>query len=298
MNTNDEYIAGVDIGGSHITVALVDLKTREIIENTLVRKSINAKEAADYLIQTWATIIKESFGKMNLLPGKVGIAFPGPFNYSKGICLIKEQNKYRSLYRLNLRELLSEQLNIPGENIMFRNDAACFLQGEIYTAPAGQLHNAAGITLGTGLGSAYNINGLAVDAELWKMPFKKGIAEDYLSGRGIIQLYNEITGNTAENVKEIVDRYKTNNDPLIALTFQRFGELMGEFIVKLTEENNIQHIILGGNITKTWNLFAPALKKLLEKEQISIAVRPTSLGEKAVMLGAVGFMQAVSTNNA
>ena len=57
---------------------------------------------------------------------------PGPFDYEAGICLIRDQNKYPMLYGLNVKEHAGAGLAINADDIYINNDAACFLQGEVF----------------------------------------------------------------------------------------------------------------------------------------------------------------------
>lgn len=290
MVLKETIIAGVDIGGSHITAALLNIETREVLQETVIRKSVSSNQSAPVLINEWASVIKESYHIAGLEPYKAGIAFPGPFDYNKGICLITEQEKFRNLYGLNIGDLLSSKLNIPAQNILFRNDAACFLQGEIFAGNVNNDAGLAGITLGTGLGAAVYNGEKVSDADLWNYPFKNGIAEDYLSAGGILRMYKNQTGKTIANVKEIVDEYAVNKDSCIKEIFCRFGKLTGEFVEILYHQKKINKIIFGGNISKAWELFAPCLKTYLKENNIPVIIHPTTLGEMAVLTGAVGFL--------
>jgi glucokinase len=195
-------VAGIDIGGSHITVALVDLNTRSVLPNTRIRKTIDSHASANNIIAEWSSIIKRTF-KDNDCRKKIAVAMPGPFDYEAGISYIRNQNKYDSLYGLNIKSLLAESLQIDESDILLKNDAACFLQGEVFGGAAKGFKKAIGLTFGTGLGSARFINEISEDAELWQSSFLNGIAEDYLSTRWIVKRYYEMTGIQVQNVKEL-----------------------------------------------------------------------------------------------
>src|SRR5687768_3496834 len=104
--------AGVDIGGSHITVALVDMSSGAVIKNTWRRLPVNSQNKAQDIIAQWCKAIKESFAAHPVAPAKIGIAMPGPFDYTNGIALMQNQNKYDALYGLNIKQMLSEKLHI------------------------------------------------------------------------------------------------------------------------------------------------------------------------------------------
>ena len=54
-----ELIAGVDIGGTHISVCLIDLNSGELIESSFVRASIDPALDKDIIIKDWADPIKK-----------------------------------------------------------------------------------------------------------------------------------------------------------------------------------------------------------------------------------------------
>lgn len=46
----------------------------------------------------------------------IRLAFPGPFDYEQGICLMKGLDKYDRLYGINLRQVFSERLGVARES--------------------------------------------------------------------------------------------------------------------------------------------------------------------------------------
>src|SRR5687768_16206029 len=96
-------IAGVDIGGTHITVCLVDIKENNIIAESSGRAHIDTSLDKDSIIKSWAEVIAEAHKKSSTPINKIGIAMPGPFDYENGISLIRGLHKYESLYGLNVK---------------------------------------------------------------------------------------------------------------------------------------------------------------------------------------------------
>jgi glucokinase len=68
-------------------------------------------------LSIWAETIKQALKGSE--DGRIGIAMPGPFDYLTGICLMKNVNKYESLYGLNIKQELSDRLGIDVQNIVF-----------------------------------------------------------------------------------------------------------------------------------------------------------------------------------
>ena len=129
---NNNIVVGVDIGGSHITAALIDLQAHAIIRDSLVRRQINSNGDADQIITEWTTAINDCKLFHPETSKKLGIAMPGPFDYETGVSLIRGLGKYESLYNCNVKTLLAESLNIEAADIFMMNDANCFLKGELF----------------------------------------------------------------------------------------------------------------------------------------------------------------------
>src|SRR6187431_2124409 len=119
----NKIVLGVDIGGSHITATMVDLERGNRIDNSEVREPVNAKGTVDEIISLWTDVINRAFVNQNISVKKMGIAMPGPFDYNKGIAWMKNQDKYDSLYGLNVKDLLAKSLHISPDCIKFLNDA-------------------------------------------------------------------------------------------------------------------------------------------------------------------------------
>ena len=283
-------VLGVDIGGSHITAALVDLETRAVIPGSRKRKLVDSKVGAREIIDEWCTVIREAFQDTDCSDWNIGVAMPGPFDYEKGICLIKDQDKFQSLYQQNVCDLLGHELGIAPASIKLMNDAACFLQGEVFGGAARGYNPVIGLTLGTGLGSAICRNGVAEDADLWKSPFKEGIAEDYLSTRWFVARYQQLSDKTVTGVKELMEE----ETPYVQQVFQEFGANLGDFLVPLIQESKAGAVVLGGNIANALPLFLPSLEKRARENHPGVLIRQALLNEDASLIGAASCWQEVS----
>jgi glucokinase len=236
------------------------------------------------LITAWANVIKEVYEPVAPDEVLIGIAMPGPFDYENGICLIKDQDKFKSLYQVNLKEELAKYLAIPPTAIRFINDAAGFMKGEVFGGAAKGYQNAIGLTLGTGLGSAISINGVAKDAGLWNSPFLGGIAEDYFSTRWFVKKYEDLTGNVFAGVKELAAIAET--DPYAKQIFNEFGRGLGHFLADLIKANQAEVVVLGGNISQAYHLFAPHLIDNLKAYHLDTEIKVALLNEHAALIGA------------
>lgn len=285
-------VVGVEIGGSHITTALVDLEKQQILEESKRRKFINSQADAGSILKAWSEIIRSLWDSFPQKVERIGIAIPGPFNYEDGISLILDQDKFNSLFNLNVKRELSNILGIPPGNIKFTNDAASFLQGELFCGAVQNQDGVLGLTLGTGLGSAYSIQGIAYDAGLWNSSFKEGIAEDYLSTRWFIKRYKELSGITVSGVREMLE-----TDDLISIqkVFEEFGKTLGLFLIPQIENKKYKAIVFGGNISNASDYFFPFLKEFLNSHNINLPLRVSILQEEAALIGAASLWDKAGT---
>ena len=301
----DKVILGVDIGGSHISSALVKAgDAASILDNSFNRKKVHSSGSAEMILSEWADAIATSLQNLNghALEG-IGIAMPGPFDYAQGISRMKEVNKYNALYGLNIKEALKSQLNIEYDlPVIFENDASCFGLGECICGEAKGFKRVIAITLGTGLGACFiKENQLMLGGEgvpeggyLYNCPFKSGIAEDYISSRWIMERFENITGESL-TVKEISARAERNNHREAGNVFLKLAENIAELLTPWIQSFQADCLVIGGSIARSSTLFLPALNKALgDKLNIPISIKISDKMELSAIAGAAGLFQNVN----
>ena len=287
INTKEnKLVTGVDIGGSHITCGVVDTDKRILIQNSLIRQSVNADGAAEEIIDTWCKAIEQV---LKLSPENIthiGIAMPGPFDYAQGISWMHNMNKFENLYGINIKQQLSEKLNLPKDHIFFRNDAEAFLAGEMACGAGRGFNNGIGITIGTGLGTAVHVKGKTKDVAMGvNTPFNEGVAEDYISTRWFVKRWLEVSKESISGVKEFTEIMK--HDTRAQSIFSEFLGNLEKFIaIFIRKENATEIVILGGNIANVLTDFLQEIEKNLQKEFPNICLRKAELGENAALIGA------------
>ena len=289
MNTVN--VTGVDIGGSHITAGLVNIVTRTVVHDSLVRRPVNPHAGAEEIIAAWENTIRQAAFSFGTTPYRVGIAMPGPFDYEGGTSLIKGFNKYESLYGLNVKELLAQQLGIRTADIKLKNDAAAFLQGEIFCGAAAGYERAVGVTIGTGLGSAKTIGDNTIECGVNISPLHGTIAEEYISIRWFLKRYQELTGQSVKDVKTIAAL--AAKEAAAAQVFQEFTVNLATVLQRFMAEEQPDVVVIGGGIANAFDLFAPQLMTLLQDRGVNIPVKQSLLGETAAMAGAACIFQHI-----
>jgi predicted NBD/HSP70 family sugar kinase/mannose-6-phosphate isomerase class I len=298
---NKGVILGVDVGGSHISSALVGAGDGLVLEDTFCKDSVDPQMNSSQIFRRWAATMKASLSKLRgqELAG-IGIAMPGPFDYVGGTSLIDGVNKYRQLYGINVREALKDQLGI-GEDlpVFFENDAFCFGVGESCTGKAAAAGKIIALTLGTGLGSAFVMDnrlcregeGVPPGGYLYSVPFLDGMAEDYISARWLIRTYCERSGLALPDVREIARRAQTERDPAALDLFENFGRYMGALLEIWSRSFGADCLVMGGSISKAAPLFLPAMQGVLSAGGIDIPIYLSEKMEMAAMAGAVALMR-------
>ncbi|HTJ14806.1 MAG TPA: ROK family protein [Dinghuibacter sp.] len=252
---------GVDIGGSHVTAAWVNDSNRQVLEETLTRAPLDAAASPRAVIGAWAGAIRSTLERLpGQTPEAVGLAMPGPFDYSRGISLIEGLHKYDRLLGLNVRQALTDALGLP---VFFENDAFCFGLGEALIGKAAGHRRAIALTLGTGLGCAFiedgrilrSGSGVPPGGFLYNMSFRDGIAEDYVSARGLQAAY----GPASPGVRALADLAR-KGDPSAKAAFAAFGRALGEVLAPWVNSFQSEIVILGGSITHAADLFLPTVQ--------------------------------------
>lgn len=298
--SDSAYVVGVDVGGSHILSGAIALASGNLLEQSLFETKIDNKAPRSTILEAWASTINKT---LQCLSGKqiqgIGFAMPGAFNYKTGVALFEGNEKYESLYDCNVPQTLGPLLISSDLEMRFLNDATSFAVGEAWRGEAAGKGRAISITLGTGFGSAFVVNGIPVTSGntvpehgcLWHLPFMNGIGDDYFSTRWFTKRYQEITGTTMPGVKEIHDLAQQGDVKAMRL-FHEFGSNMAVFIAPWFRNFRPEVLVMGGNISKAWQLFAQPFHKQLLKEGLTLEVKVSRLKEHAALLGSARLFEA------
>jgi len=297
---------GVDIGGSHITAVAVAMDKHHIIEGSRVSNPVDNKAEPDEIIRVWSNTLKKVLGGMQLFNLRgIGFAMPGPFDYVKGICLIRGVPKYEKLYGVNVGKAISSALGLPCDcRVRFMNDASSFAVGESWAGKGESYKKIMAITLGTGFGSAFVddripiVEGATVPKMgcVYHLPFGTGIADDYFSTRWFTGRYREVTGKEAEGVKEVAREASGNSS--VQDIFREFGSNLGSFLAPWLIRFEAEILVIGGNISYSWDLFGSSFENELRGAGCTTVVAISELKEDAALLGSAylldeGFWSAV-----
>jgi predicted NBD/HSP70 family sugar kinase/mannose-6-phosphate isomerase class I len=284
MSKHTGITLGVDVGGTHFSAALAE--DGRLLADTYRRLPVDAAAGAAHLLDTLAGLMNAVMGLVEVPVSGIGIAIPGPFDYDGGVSMIQGLNKYENLYGLNIREALRDRLKTLAVPIRFENDAACFGLGAARSAAGKKYNKLIVVTLGTGLGACFIDHGLLLKSGpgvptsgyLYNIPFKGGIAEDYLSARWLLGMY------PATTVREMAER--AGRDAVAAAAFRELGVNLGLLLTPWIRRFEADAIVIGGGIASAYALFGPSMG-------LEVPVIVPEDAERVGLAGAAGLAGAV-----
>jgi glucokinase len=254
-------VGALEIGGTHAASAIVDAATRRVV-GRVARVPLDPRGGRTELAGAILRVALDAAAGTAV--ARWGVAVPGPFDYARGICLIRGVAKLEALYGLDLRAQMAQALTVEANAIRFLNDADAFLLGEWWAGAAGGSRRAMGITLGTGLGSAFLVDGRLVEEGPGVPPegrfdlldFDGRPVEEAISARAIRRSYSVLAGDGSEalDVVDIAARARSG-EPAARSVLIGFGASLGRFVAPWLTDFAPQCVVLGGSIARAWALF-------------------------------------------
>jgi glucokinase len=283
-------VIALDVGGTSVKSGVVALRGQIIGKPSIT--AINSSSDVDSILTTFAQIISTHLDKSqtsNILG--VALGFPGPFDYAAGICLIEGVGKYGAIYGINMRDALRTRLGLGDLPIRFRNDAEAAVVGEARYGAGRNYPRVIGVTLGTGCGSAFLVNGVPVTSGpgvppngwLYPVLFRGLRADDAFSRRGL-EARLRSAGVAAVDVTKAATAARAG-DPAARQVFEAFGADLGTFLNSFAVAFAAEVVLVLGRIAGAIDLFGPPLRRVL-----SVPALPGERGPDAALLGAADLL--------
>lgn len=230
----------------------------------------------------------------------IGVAVPGPFDYAHGIP--RMTHKFQAVNGVSLADMLRELPGVgPGMPLAFVHDVNAVLLGELARGNARGFRNAAVVTLGTGLGFACALDGEVQYSPLgsprisiYNRPCRDGILEDWVSKRGFLRTYAELTGR-ADLALTVADlgRMAGEGDAAARETFAAVGGILAGSLADLLAELRIGCLLFGGQISRSFALLEPALREGLRGVTCLERIAPVAHIGHAAFYGVLAGMDGV-----
>lgn len=296
----NNYYLGIDVGGSHIVGAMVNPVNGVIDSGSVYEVKIDSGAKSFEIIRDLQNLISHFLLSYGDQIGGIGVAIPGPFDYKKGISKIEGVSKFDSLFGMNIAEEIRFVFNDRSKPLVFLNDASAFALGEFYSGAAKNSQRSIVITLGTGFGSTFLIDGeiqqakddgIPANGYLYDVPYKGSIADDYFSTRWFINRWYEETGDRISGVKDIVDFAEEGEYVDVALkVFNEFSSGLSEFLEYWLKTFKADTLVVGGNIAKASKYFSGYLMEDLTNRGVcDTEIQICKLWDKASIAGAAMY---------
>lgn len=298
---------GVDIGGSHIVCGGVDLHSATLVDGTQFQRKLDRNASKEELFTAWAEPINQTIAAVKAISDSgpvagIGFAMPGAYNYRKGIALFKGNDKYESLYGADIRKEFIPYLAEPLVPIRFVNDATAFGIGTAFLQGGEHDGKLIAITLGTGFGSSFIDAGVPVvgghkvppHGSLWHLPFEGNIADESFSTRWFVDAYEKATGTIVKGVKEVAEMAGT--DRRAQALFDAFGTKLGRFLSPWVRRFEANKLVVGGNISKSWDLMDSSFQRGLGENRHGLKVSASLHLEEAALIGGAKLLDDMYWN--
>jgi len=247
----------LEIGGTHVTAALVDPDGWHVQRAT--RHDVDADASAAAIIDRFA----RAGAALHAAPGATwGVAMPDPFDYRTGVALFEGVGKFAALRGVDVGSALRDRLR---GSFRFLNDADAFVLGEWAAGSAVGVRRCAGITLGTGVGSGWLVDGWVVDpgappgGRLHRMDVAGRPLEDVVSRRAIRRAYAEAGGDPDADVKQIAAAARAG-DARARRVLDAAMTALGRVVGRCVNGFRADLLVVGGSMSASWDLFAPAFR--------------------------------------
>ncbi len=295
----DGFALGVDVGGTSVKAALITADG-EVVPGTFRIFDPESTKSAHVILGHFGRALKEL---IQAGPRAVGLAFPGPFDYVRGISQIRGLGKYDDLYGRDLTRDLHRVLHLGTDTpLRFLNDAVAFGLGEAHFGAARGLRRVLCVTLGTGCGSVFLVDGAVVTEGqglpphgwLYSLPYKGSTLDEVLSRRGLLHLWASAQpASTDLDAADLAAR--ASMDPVAAAVFVRFGEVMADALAPIVLDFAADAVVVGGRLAKSAHLFLPALRRgLAQRGLTTAALQAQDIDGAAVRGAAVAALPNVS----
>ncbi|MEV0849695.1 ROK family protein [Streptomyces sp. NPDC049954] len=256
----------LEIGGTHVTAALVDTGRAAVLQDSVRHAALDPGAPAEEILGAVLACAREVAAP----PGATwGAAVPGPFDYARGVARFSGVGKFDALAGTDLGRALTAGLPGAGAHFRFLNDAHAFTLGE-WAVGAGRGHGrVVGLTLGTGVGSAFLADGALADegpgvpheGHVHLLTIDGRPLEETVSRRALLRRYAAETGHSPDDgvdVRDLAERARAG-EAVAGRVLHRAFHALGAALAPWLSAFGAEAVIVGGSVARAWDLVRPAV---------------------------------------
>jgi len=311
-----EVVIGIDIGGTNTEIGIVTGSGECLVKSSM---RTDAYFDAKLFVEEIARNINEMLSNY---PGSnfsgIGIGAPNG-NFFKGTIEYAPNLKWRGV--VHLVEMMKNHFKVP---ILLTNDANAAAMGDMIYGGAKNMKNFVLITLGTGLGSGFVVNGeLLYGHDGFAGEFghinafpngrlcgcgRLGCLETYCSASGITKTVIELLGNTEESSvlrnlradeisSKLIYEAALKGDTIALKAFDFTCRVLGTKLADIVAITSPEAIFLFGGLAGAKEFIFSLTKKYMEESLLSIfknkvKILPSVLPQNnAAILGAAALIK-------
>ena len=284
------FAIGVDLGGTNLRAAAVEESgnSLEVLESPTA-----ADRGREHVLDQIAGGIRRlmhKYGARHRLLG-VGVGVPGIIDLEAGV--VRSAANLPGWADFPVRDRLESAL---GVTVALENDANCAALGEKWLGAGRDVDDLCMLTLGTGVGGGFVVNGkpwhgvLGMAGEFGHMTViadgipcpcgSRGCLEQYASATAIRRMALEAIAQHKSaglsRVAEIDPQFSARSvfelarqgDRAAQAIFDIMGSALGIALANLINALNLPLYVIGGGGAAAWPAFSPALLNELERRSI------------------------------
>jgi glucokinase len=301
---------GVDIGGSHISAALVNSNGKVITKKVIsFLLPPDGKKGLFIIEQLIHEVVYARLARLDSIIG-VGVSCPGSIDFQQGVVIADSPNLI-GWKGTRIRQALETTFKIP---VVIDNDANLAVWGEKYWGAGKNSRNLICLTLGTGVGGGIIINNKIYRGshfyagEIGHMKIKpdgplcscgsRGCLEALVGAGAIVREFikpkTTSTISSQITAKTVFDAARRGNKTARKVVYQTVCYL-GYAIASLVNIFDPEIIVLGGGVAQAGNILFQPIREMVNANIMphplrDVRIVTAKLGENAGLLGAVALV--------
>ncbi|MBO1077035.1 ROK family transcriptional regulator [Roseomonas marmotae] len=298
LETRAAFVAGIDLGGTKIRLALADLA------GTVVGEAVEPtdRRGGEHVITQIGALTDRVAAQADMPAGALRgatLGCPGVLEPATGAVTIAPN--IPGFDRLDVLRVLEERLGCP---VSVENDVNLAAKGEQWQGCCQDVRDFAFIALGTGVGMGIVANGQLLRGaggaagEIAYLPlggdpfdsrgYRYGTLETALSSEALLGRYRGFGGTGAQDVRGIFDCLG-EGDAAAAATMDEAARLLVQALMAVRALLDPARIVLGGSVGARVEL-AERVRALAARYMRSpMPIDTSALGSRAAVVGAVGM---------
>lgn len=308
-----KYRVGVDVGGTNVKLALVDLNGKIVYSNTTpTRADLGYEHSITNIQNAIEELMKETNTNKDTIEA-IGFGFPGQIDYQKGV--VRLLPNMPGWVDVPVAKIMQDKFGITTK---LDNDVRVATLGELKYGAGKGCENLVCITVGTGIGSGLVFNGKLIRGaknaagEIGHIKLTMGDGpicgcgdygcfEAYASGPAIVAEAKEyIKGGKSSKFKElateelspyIVAQAALQGDAVAKRIYAKMGEIIGLGLTSVINLLNPEKVIIGGGVADAGDILFNPIRETIAKRAMpiqasAVEIVPAQLGNTAGVIGA------------